>query len=126
MPRKRYALDEVPALVNKHEFRRRFRGVQNRDFVLAFFGGMVNSQLSRASGVQQLFILYVTYLIARVALRHLKRNRVDLSTAQHLVFHVHTDPTHELNETQLEQISECLNYSNVFLDYRKMRVAFKK
>jgi len=71
MGRKRWTLEEVPALLQKcnGHYTQRHRGVLNGDFAQVVFGGCVNSEFLGHSPALQLLPLYVAYLILRVTIQ---------------------------------------------------------
>ena len=121
MGRKRWTLEEVPALLQKSNghYTQRHRGVLNGDFALAFFGGCVNSEFLGHSPALQLLPLYVAYLILRVTVRLLKRTGLDLSNIDTFTFTL-PPVSMPLLRSIWTKVGECLHYSNVFLDYRRL------
>jgi hypothetical protein len=118
MARKIWELREVPPLRKQPAYSKRHEGARDGDFRNAFFGGMRNSKLYVAAGFLQLLILYLAYLIMRVALRVLKRSGVDIGEIE--AFQFEWDNC-DLDEDIAAMIMECLHYSNVFIDYWRMK-----
>lgn len=123
MGRKLWELREVPPLKKQPAYSKRHEGARNGDFRNAFFGGMRNSKLYTATGFQQLLILYLAYLIMRVALRVLKRSGGDIAEIEAFQFGWGNC---DLDEDIAAMIMECLHYSNVFIDYERMKKNKKK
>ena len=110
-------LEQVPELAEHKDYSKRFKGAKNGDFRAAFFHGFANKPLGQANGSEQLLILYLAYLCIRVTMRCLKLAGVTISDSMTFLF---SWESAGLDEDMAKDILQVLNYSNVFLDWRRM------
>ena len=118
MGRKQWTLEQVPDLQEHCDYIKRFDGAASGDLQSALFHGFPHTPLGSACGSHQLYVLYLAYLCIRVTMRVLKRTGVKIQESMEFAFRWEGAT---FDETLASEVLAVLNYSNVFLDWWRMK-----